>query len=146
MKTITIVDSFVHSESVKMKLEAFVKMLNQKGHEILLVSNTVVDEDILKYCKYYLYDSNNRLFQDIFTDVKDINLWKIMDGFKVNEHTSGLQKHGLSVLVNLFNALTMAKNLGYCNRLKLEQRFLRILKQTHSGLLSVPCWLLVYTL
>jgi len=120
MKTITIVDSFVHSESVKMKLEAFVKMLNEKGHEILLVSNTVVNEDILKYCKYYLYDSNNRLFQDIFTDVKDINLWKIMDGFKVNEHTSGLQKHGLSVLVNLFNALKMAKNLGYTHFQRVE--------------------------
>lgn len=109
MKTITIVDSFVHSESVKIKLEAFVKMLHEKGHEILLVSNTIVNENILKYCKYYLYDSNNRLFQEIFEDVKDINIWKIMDSFKVNEHTSGLQKHGLSVLINLFNALKMAK-------------------------------------
>jgi enoyl-[acyl-carrier-protein] reductase (NADH) len=60
------------------------------------------------------------LFQDIFTDVKDINLWKIMDGFKVNEHTSGLQKHGLSVLVNLFNALKMAKNLGYTHFQRVE--------------------------
>lgn len=120
MKTITIVDSYVHSESVKMKLKAFLQTLYSQGHEILLVSNTIVDDDIMKYCKYYMYDSNNRLFQDIFEDVKDINLWKIMDGFKVNEHTSGLQKHGLSVLVNLFNSLKFAQNLGYTHFQRLE--------------------------
>lgn len=120
MKTITIVDSYVYSENVRLKLEAFVKMLNEDGHEILLVSNTMVGEEILKHCKYYLYDSNNRLFQDIFEDVKDINLWKVMDGFKVNEHTSGLQKHGLSVMVNLFNALRMAKSLGYTHFQRME--------------------------
>lgn len=120
MKTITIVDSFVYSENVRLKLEAFVKMLNEDGHEILLVSNTMVGEEILKHCKYYLYDSNNRLFQDIFEGVKDINLWKVMDGFKVNEHTSGLQKHGLSVMVNLFNALRMAKSLGYTHFQRME--------------------------
>lgn len=120
MKTITIVDSYVYSENVRLKLEAFVKMLNEDGHEIMLVSNTMVGEEILKHCKYYLYDSNNRLFQDIFEDVKDINLWKVMDGFKVNEHTSGLQKHGLSVMVNLFNALRMAKSLGYTHFQRME--------------------------
>ena len=120
MKTITIVDSYVYSENVRLKLEAFVKMLNEDGHEILLVSNTMVGEEIMKHCKYYLYDSNNRLFQDIFEDVKDINLWKVMDGFKVNEHTSGLQKHGLSVIVNLFNALRMAKGLGYTHFQRME--------------------------
>jgi glycosyltransferase involved in cell wall biosynthesis len=120
MKTITIVDSYVYSENVRLKLEAFVKMLNEDGHEILLVSNTMVGEEILKHCKYYLYDSNNRLFQDIFEDVKDINLWKVIDGFQVNEHTSGLQKHGLSVMVNLFNALRMAKSLGYTHFQRME--------------------------
>jgi len=120
MKTITIVDSYVYSENVRLKLEAFVKMLNEDGHEILLVSNTMVGEEIMKHCKYYLYDSNNRLFQDIFEDVKDINLWKVMDGFKVHEHTSGLQKHGLSVMVNLFNALRMAKGLGYTHFQRME--------------------------
>lgn len=120
MKTITIVDSFVYSENVRLKLEAFVKMLNEDGHDILLVSNTIVGEEILKYCKYYMYDSNDRLFQDIFEDVKDVNLWKIMDGFKVNEHTSGLQKHGLSVMVNFFNAVKMAKALGYTHFQRME--------------------------
>jgi hypothetical protein len=67
-----------------------------------------------------MYDSNDRLFQDIFEDVKDVNLWKIMDGFKVNEHTSGLQKHGLSVMVNFFNAVKMAKSLGYTHFQRME--------------------------
>lgn len=120
MKTITIVDSYVYSENVRLKLEAFVKMLNEDGHEVMLISNTIVGQEVLKYCKYYIYDSNNRLFQNIFEEVKDINLWKIMDGFKVNEHTSGLQKHGLSVMVNLFNALKMAQALGYTHFQRME--------------------------
>jgi hypothetical protein len=36
-----------------------------------------------------------------------------MEGFRINEVTHGMQRHGLSVMINLFDSLKLAKSLGY---------------------------------
>ena len=42
------------------------------------------------------------------------------DGFTIHEITEELQRHGLSVMCNLFNALDLSKSLGFTHFQKLE--------------------------
>ena len=66
-----------------------------------------------KKAKYCIYNNNNILFNDEYDNVSSIVLWKHMDGFRINEVTNGLQRHGLSVMINFFDSLNLAKSLGY---------------------------------
>jgi glycosyltransferase involved in cell wall biosynthesis len=113
MKTLTIVDSFIHNESVENKLSNFLDLLNVNNHEVLLISNTTIPEYIQKKAKYCIYNNNNTLFNDEYDNVSSIVLWKHMKGFRINEVTDGLQRHGLSVMINIFDSLNLAKSLGY---------------------------------
>jgi len=113
MKTLTIIDSFIHNEFVENKLSNFLDLANANHHEVLLVSNTTIPEYIQKKAKYCIYNNNNILFNDEYDNVSSIVLWKHMDGFRINEVTNGLQRHGLSVMINFFDSLNLAKSLGY---------------------------------
>ncbi len=121
-KTISIVDSFVHNDKVRVKLENTVKWLKEDGHDTLLISNTPVDKEIIKNVKYYIYDSRNQLFQQKYTNVSWVDFWKTLDSLDTMAHdvVSGIQKHGLSVLINLFNALIYAKEQGYTHFQRFE--------------------------
>jgi len=113
MKTLTIIDSYIHNEFVENKLSNFLDLLNSNNHEVLLISNTTIPEYIQKKTKYCIYNNNNTLFNDEYDNVSSIVLWKHMNGFRINEVTDGLQRHGLSVMINIFDSLRLAKSLGY---------------------------------
>lgn len=112
-KVITIVDSYVRNDSVKNKLSNMLDWLNTDGHEILLVSNTVIDPELIKKTKFYLYDSRNQLFKEKYENVPSVDLWRGYDTFAIHDIVFDFQRHGLSVLINLFNSLLYAKSQGY---------------------------------
>ena len=121
IKTITIVDSFVYNDTIKSKLLNAIDWMKNDGHEILLVSNTMVDKEILKNVKFYLYDSRNQLFQDKYEDLDLVDFWKYLsNGFYVHDLVPVSQKHGLSVMINLFNAIRYAKQQGYTHFQRME--------------------------
>jgi len=113
MKIITIIDCFVSNRVLEEKLIKRLDELKTEGKTVLLVSNTRIKPEILEKADYYLYDCNNRLFEKEYTDVFDINLYKRIDNFMIHEMNPGIQRHGLSVMVNLFNCLNLAKSLGF---------------------------------
>jgi len=113
MKTITIIDSFIHNEYVEQKLSDFLDLAKANYHDVLLISNTTIPQYIQNKVKYCIYNSNNILFNDEYENVPSIVLWKHMQGFRINEVTHGMQRHGLSVMINLFDSLRFAKSLGY---------------------------------
>lgn len=120
-KVITIIDSFVYNDTIKNKLLNAIEWMNKDGHEILLVSNTMVDREILKNVKFYLYDSRNQLFQDKYEDLDLVDFWKYLsNGFYVHDLVPVSQKHGLSVMINLFNAIRYAKQQGYTHFQRME--------------------------
>ena len=120
MKPIAIIDSFVSNKTIEIKLGECIDKLKQDGFDVLLISNTKVDAHILDKLDYFLYDKRNQLFQSEYTNVRDINLYKINDTFESHDIKSGLQKHGLSVLVNMFNAINLSKSLGYTHFFRFE--------------------------
>lgn len=120
-KVITIIDSFAYNQNIRNKLYDTVKWMKEDGHDILLVSNTTIDKEILDNVKFYLYDSRNQLFQEKYENNESVVFFKsLVDGVSINDVVPVLQKHGLSVLVNLFNALLYAKAQGYTHFQRFE--------------------------
>lgn len=112
-KTVAIVDSFVHNEKVEKSLSDCIDRLSSDNIDILLVSNTKVNKNIADKATHYLYDGRNQLFEKEYTGVRDVDLWTNTDVFESHKISPGLQRHGLSVLINIFNSLELAKSLGY---------------------------------
>jgi glycosyltransferase involved in cell wall biosynthesis len=119
-KTISIIDCFVHDAKVESNLIECINRLKLNGQDVLLVSNTSIKKEILDMVDYHFYDSRNQLFKKDYPGVSDVDFWSNQGHFTVHNLKSGLQKHGLSVLVNLFNALDIAKNLGYTHFQRFE--------------------------
>lgn len=113
MKTLTIIDCYLHNEFIENKLSLFLDSANQNNIDVLLISNTVIPDYIQQKVKYCIHIKENILFSENFDNIPDIILWKHMQGFRINEHVSGMQRHGLSVMVNIFKSLDFAKTLGY---------------------------------
>jgi glycosyltransferase involved in cell wall biosynthesis len=119
-KTISIIDCFVHDVKVESNLIECINKLKSNEQDVFLVSNTSIRKEILDMVDYHFYDSRNQLFKKDYPGVKDVDFWSNQGHFTVHNLKSGLQKHGLSVLVNLFNALDIAKNIGYTHFQRFE--------------------------
>jgi len=117
---ITIIDCFAHSEEIKIKLKDAIRKIKSSGCDVMLISNTSMERDIIDMCDFYLYDKRNQLFKKEYTNVIDVQFFNSNGPFVAYNVKPGLQRHGLSVLVNLFNALNTAKSLGYTHFQRIE--------------------------
>lgn len=119
-KSIFIIDCYVHSIDVEIKLRNCIQNLKKHNQDILLISNKIIKEDILKLVDYYVYDSENRLFSDEKYSADPITLYKIYESIEIYEIVKGVQKHGLSVIRNLFKSIKIAKEYGYTHFHRVE--------------------------
>lgn len=119
-KSIVIIDCFVHSKKVEEKLKNCVKNLKRYNQDILLMSNSIISEEVLSFVDYYIYDKENRLFSDSNYNADPITLYKIYDNIEIYEVVSGVQRHGLSVMRNIFKAIKIAKEYGYTHFHRVE--------------------------
>lgn len=119
-KKITIIDSFVTNNSVLMKLKETIRKLKSHNNKILLVSNSHIPTDVIQSVDYFLYNKENKLFKENYTDIGLVDLWKSFPQITIHEINEEFQKHGLSVLCNLFNSLDLAKSLGYTHFQRIE--------------------------
>ena len=117
---ITIVDCFISNNHVLSKLKTCIDNLKSHDNKILLVSNTTPPTDILESVDYFFYNHQNRLFTNQYDDVAYCDLWKKYDNIVIHEITEEFQKHGLSVLCNLFNCLDLSKSLGFSHFQRVE--------------------------
>jgi len=119
-KTITIVDCFIHDNVVLDKLNLCLDKLKEFNNKILLVSNTTPPKEVLDKVDYFLYNSENKLFKEKYQEKELVDVWRDLGNFKAHEISSSIQKHGLSVLSNLFNSLDLAKSLGFKHFQRIE--------------------------
>lgn len=119
-KTISIIDCFIHDEKIENNLINLVNKLKSIGQDVLLVSNTAPNKRVLDKVDYFLYDSRNQLFKKEYPGIADVDFWINNGGFTVHNVKSGLQKHGLSVLINIFNSIGFAKDVGYTHFQRFE--------------------------
>lgn len=83
-KVISIVDCYIHDQTVEKNLLNCVQRLKSHGHDVLLVSNTVVRPDILKLVDFYLYDKRNQLFNKEYPGTQDVDFWTDNQTFTVS--------------------------------------------------------------
>jgi len=119
-KTITIVDSFINNNSVLLKLKTCLENLKKHDNKIMLVTNTTPPKEIIDLVDYLIYNKENKLFKQKYNNIGFVDLWKAYDQFIIHEITEELQRHGLSVMCNLFNSLDLAKSLGYTHFQRIE--------------------------
>lgn len=120
MKLITILDCYIHDDTILNKLENFIDLLKNKGRTILLLSNSLVPEHVQKKIDYFFYDSNNPMFSEDWDITSDYIVQSDMGDFTTFDTYPLLQPHGLSVMINLYRGVQIAKELGFTHFEKLE--------------------------
>lgn len=110
---LTVVDCFVHNDRVRNKLNNCITKLKERDHDILLISNTKIDQEIQSKVDFFLYDCRNQLFKETYTNYITTDFWNHFNNFIVHDFVPGMQRHGLSVLINLFNSILFGYTLGY---------------------------------
>jgi hypothetical protein len=120
MKSIIILDAFVTDKKDEETLLNFIDSIKTIGDDLLLMSNTTISKEIQDKVNYFFYDKRNQLFKEEYSKYEYVNYWVKYDWFKVSNWFFHTQKHGLSVLINLFNSLKIAKSLGYTHFYKME--------------------------
>lgn len=119
MKTITIIDAFVDRDRQQ---ELLINFLNRvkSVDPILLITNSVLDKSIADRVDYLFYDKSNTLFEGQYLNYEKFYLWSVVNHMRLTTCHVHKQKHGLSVLINLFRSLKLAKDLGYTHFRRIE--------------------------
>lgn len=136
MKTITIVDSFISNQEIESATIDTISSLKEINCDVLLVTTNKIPESVQSKVDYLLYDSRNQLFEsDDYKYFHPWNFWIDCGNFISHNFYYSKQRHGLAVMINLFNSLVYAKNLGYTHfqkilyDIKLTDNCLRWLKE-----------------
>jgi hypothetical protein len=120
MKSILILDGYVTDNADETLLNNFIDSSKSIGDDVLLMSNTKISKTTQDKVNYFFYDHRNQLFNEEYEKYEWVNYWTKYDTFKVYNTFLHTQKHGLSVLINLYRAVKIAKDLGYTHFYKME--------------------------
>jgi hypothetical protein len=120
MKSIIILDAFVTDKQEEGTLLNFIDSIKTIGDDLLLMSNTTTSKEVQDKVDYFFYDKRNQLFKEEYSKYDYVNYWTKYDWFKVSNCFPHTQNHGLSVLINLFRSVKIAKELGYTHFYKME--------------------------
>jgi hypothetical protein len=120
MKRILILDAFLVDESEDKILLDFISSIKKIGDDILLISNTKISKEIQDEVNFFFYDKRNQLFTREYNSYEHISFFTNHETFKVSNLFLNTQPHGLSVLINLFRGVKLAKSLGYDYFYKME--------------------------
>lgn len=105
-KEIVCITAYVNNEQRKEILKNCITSCKKLGMDVMVVSHSVLPEDIVKMVDYYVYDSDNT-----FSNGGHIILWKMFPGIKINILSK--YSHEYPVLKLMRNMLYTAKANGY---------------------------------
>lgn len=117
---VIIIDAYIHDSSCLKKLKQSSNNLKSLGLPLMLVTNSKLDSTLTDVFDYIIYDNNNRLAVESYNDVDSIRLFNHRSDCKFEAFTKSTQKHGLSVLSNLYTSTNFAKSLGFTNFYRIE--------------------------
>lgn len=119
-KVITIIDSFISTPKIEQLTLDCIQRLKSIGADVLLITNTKPSEKVLAELDYCVYDRNNRMFDTSKYEYNGLDLWLANSDLEFHFIVKNVQRHGLSVLYNIFVALQLAKSLGYSHFQRIE--------------------------
>jgi FkbM family methyltransferase len=120
IKPIIIIDAFFHNENCLNTFKKHLSLIKNLDVPIMLVTNSKFEQSLIKEVDYIFYDNNNRLFKKSYSTDENVFLWysDSVKYFSISEKIT--QKHGLSVLSNLYHSTNLAKSLGYTHFFRFE--------------------------
>lgn len=109
---IYIVAAYTPDDKRENLLRNLVNKLHNAGKEILLITHSLTPNDIVKKCKYYIYDEENKI---LFDDRYKYMAWNtILPGATIwSKDKNRTYSTILPVYRLLFNSLGISKLLGY---------------------------------
>lgn len=105
-KGIVCITAYVNTEQRKELLKQCITSCKKLGMDVLVVSHSILSEDIIRMVDYYIYDADNR-----FSNGGHIILWKQISNIKINILSK--YSHDYPVLRLMRNMLYTAKANGY---------------------------------
>ena len=122
MKSILILDAFITDAVDEKILNNFLDSSKSFEDDVLLMTNTKISKETQDKVDFLFYDKRNQLFtgEYEFDNSELVSYYTINESFKVSNIFIHSQPHGLSVLINIFNGVKIAKNLGYTHFYKME--------------------------
>ena len=120
MKSLLILDAFITEETEEKLLNSFINSIKSIGDDVLLMSNTKISKETQENVNYFFYDKRNQLFVEDYNFNQVVIYYTNNGGFTVSNIFPHPQPHGLSVLINLFRGVKLAKDLGYTHFYKME--------------------------
>lgn len=120
MKSILILDAFITDEVDEKILTNFLDSSKSFGDDVLLMTNTKISKETQDKVDFLFYDKRNQLFTEKYDNYEYVSYWIKYDWFKISNIFPHNQPHGLSVLINLFRSVKIAKDLGYTHFYKME--------------------------
>lgn len=117
---VIIIDAFFHNENCLNTFKKHLSLIKNLNIPIMLVTNSKFEQSLINEVDYILYDSNNRLFSKEYSTDDKVFLWykDSVKYFSVSDKIT--QKHGLSVLSNLYHSTNLAKSLGFTHFFRFE--------------------------
>ena len=143
MKEIFFIEAYTPTFEQQQMLRNLIFKLKQNNKHILIVSHTIIPEDIIKLVDYYFYDIDNTLL-DVWKYTEGFNIYKneyfkIASQFDVFKYSN----YGLAACKLLWFGLFLSKNLGYekCHMLEYDTDFnnLDVFNEINSYLETKDC-------
>lgn len=106
MKNIIIIDTFISNERQNNLLLDCIDSVKKTGYDIMVVSHSVISEEIQKKVNYFLYDNDNTFLPSEITPFFWVNI--LNNQFRIFN-----PGHALPICRNITNSLMFAKSLGY---------------------------------
>lgn len=120
IKPIIILDAFFHNENCLNTFNRFLSSIKTLEIPIMLVTNSKFDVKLLDEINYIFYDEQNKLFKNEYPDTDVVFIWYGDQQKYFSIQNKALQKHGLSVLSNLYHSTNLAKSLGFTHFFRIE--------------------------
>jgi FkbM family methyltransferase len=120
IKAALVTDVFFHSECNYLNFFEYANNMKKTGLPLLLMTNSKFDNKVLDHVDYLIYDKEDRLFKDKYSQYKSIVLFCADSKYAFRCSIEEKQKHGLSVLSNIYRSLIYLKSLNYTHIIKTE--------------------------
>jgi len=120
IKAALVTDVFFHGECNYSNFIEYANNMKKTDLPLLLMTNSKFDDKILDYVDYLIYDKEDRLFKHNYSHYKPLILFSANDKHVFRSPTEGKQKHGLSVISNIYRSLIYLKSLNYTHIVKTE--------------------------
>jgi hypothetical protein len=108
MRKLIIISSYANFIEKERTLIDCMISVSHKRYDIMLVSHLPIPQNIQKYAKYSIYDSENLFLPSRLSP----KTWSSNTSFEFKMHTNS---HNLAILRNMVTSLNMASGLGYDN-------------------------------